>query len=582
MIQFRFKSMTETCEKILMSILSKQPATKADFDAARTKICSELGIVQPPNRDLLVTYTSLVKQKKIERSKLIEALLVKAGVRSQSGIAVITSLVKPYSCPGKCVYCPTEVRMPKSYIATEPAAARALRLDFSPYEQMARRIEMLEGNGHPTDKIEYIIKGGTWNAYPLKYQYWFILESFRACNEYRRRTATRHLKNTDQPLPGASPEQSRREGRERVGSGLSDQAPLGLLQQALEKEQRKNEKAKHRIIGITLETRPDAISPKTIYHMRRLGCTRIELGLQAPDDKILELIVRGHTVQQFRDAMHLLRQAGFKVDLHFMPDLPGTTPAHDVEMYRSLFSDPGLKPDMVKIYPNTVIPSAELYQWYLDGRYKPYGEKALFDALLQMKLATPRYCRISRLIRDIPESEIAAGNKITNLREELKKELDRRGEVCVCLRCREIARQPEMRKRTNDVPQLFCDTYETAGGTEYFLSLEDPDRRAVFGFLRLRIPTGNVAGATLRLLPETKNAAFIRELHVYGQLVGIGKRDHEASQHKGHGKKLVAKAEAIAEKEGYKKMAIISGVGVRDYYRKLGYRKIGTYMLKSL
>lgn len=565
--------MSVQLEQILTYIISQKPTTKAAFDDARRHICGELKIEQPPNNVLLKSYQNLVEKKSVARDTLIEQLLRKATVRSQSGIAIVTSLVKPYMCPGKCVYCPTEVRMPKSYIATEPAAARALMLNFSPYDQMKQRILMLEKNGHPTDKIEYIIKGGTWNAYPLKYQYWFILESFRAANEASKQT-----------------KQSRQGKQEKQ---LTENSTLEELQEALEEEQTENESADHRIIGLTLETRPDAISPKTIYHMRRLGCTRIELGLQAPDDKILELIKRGHTVEQFRKAILLLRQAGFKVDLHFMPDLPGTTPEHDVEMYKSLFEDIGLRPDMVKIYPTAVVKSAELYQWLLDGKYTPYGEENLFNALLQMKLATPRYCRISRLIRDIPSDEIEAGNKITNLREVLTKELKKRGERCMCLRCREISRHENIKApaspagwlKHESIPQLFIDTYETIGGTEYFLSYEDTDRIAVYGFLRLRIP--NLANQEnldnlANFLPEIRDCAFIRELHTYGQMVKIGEQEADAAQHKGLGKQLVAEAEKIAQAHGFKKVAVISGVGVREYYRKLGYRKVGTYMIKSL
>lgn len=481
-------------------------------------------------------------------------------MRSQSGIAVVTSLVKPYMCPGKCVYCPTEVRMPKSYIATEPAAARALALNFDPYELMRQRLITLTENGHPTDKIEYIVKGGTWNAYTLGYQYWYILRSFEACNEMRDK---------------------RYEIRDNFKK-LTEHSSVKVLQAALAREQKKNETARHRIIGLTLETRPDAISPKTIWHMRQQGCTRIELGLQAPDDKILTLIKRGHTVQQFRDAMFLLRQAGFKVDLHFMPDLPGTTPAHDVEMYASLFSDDGLKPDMVKIYPNSVIKSAELYQWFLDGRYVPYGDTpAMADALIKMKLATPRYCRISRLIRDIPATEIEGGNTITNLRELLEKKLHEQGKLCVCLRCREISRQIKNLTGT-PTPILFTEHYETIGGTEYFISFEDKKRRAVFGFLRLRIPDRKVKNTLDTFLPEIVDCAFVRELHVYGQLVSIGKKELLASQHTGLGKKLMAAAEKIAAEHNFKKVAVISGVGVRGYYRHLGYRKAGTYMVKKM
>ena len=558
--------MSTQLEQAILLIVAKRPDTRETFNAARQEAVSALHLTPPPTRALLEAYQNLLKKKSIKRDERIEKFLRKAQVRSLSGIAVVTALVKPYMCPGKCVYCPTEIRMPKSYIASEPAAARALRLDFSPYEQMRRRIETLEKNGHPTDKIEYIVKGGTWNAYPLKYQYWFVLESFRAANSLKHESI-KTLKHC-----------------------LNEDSPLEELQDALEKEQRKNETTKHRIIGITLETRPDAISPKTIYHMRQQGCTRVELGLQAPDDKILELIKRGHTVQQFRDAMFLLRQAGFKVDLHFMPDLPGTTPEHDVEMYQSLFSDEGLKPDMMKIYPNTVIPSAELYQWYLDGRYKPYGEENLFNALLQMKLATPRYCRISRLIRDIPAHEIVAGNKITNLREALMAELKKRGQSCQCLRCREVGRNKEITKLGNEgKPRLFVESYETTGGTEYFLSFEDPQRIAVFAFLRLRLPhltnlgnSENSENLLHTLLPEIRDCAFIRELHTYGQQLSLGEHQDDAAQHKGLGRRLVEEAERIATQAGFKKMAVISGVGVRGYYRKLGYRKIGTYMVKTL
>ncbi|MBI2437155.1 MAG: tRNA uridine(34) 5-carboxymethylaminomethyl modification radical SAM/GNAT enzyme Elp3 [Candidatus Magasanikbacteria bacterium] len=555
----------EKFEQIIQHILSQNPQTKRDFDDARRKICSKLHIPQPSNSKMLVAYQNLVKKQQIKKSEFFESLFRKADIRSLSGVAVITSLIKPYTCPGKCIYCPTEVRMPKSYIATEPAAARALALNFSPNLQMTRRIDMLEKNGHPVDKIEYILKGGTWNAYPIKYQYWFILESFKACNNLTRRKKVPEL------------------------ISYSD-LTLEELQQIMDDEQEYNDKkATHKIIGLTLETRPDAISPKSIYHMRRQGCTRIELGLQAPDDKILDLVVRGHSVQQFKDAIFLLRQAGFKVDLHFMPDLPGTTAKHDVEMYASLFTDPGFMPDMVKIYPCTVIKTAELSKWYDDGRYTPYDSKALFEALLQMKKLTPRYCRISRLIRDIPTNEIQAGNSITNLREALQVEMKKRGWICQCLRCREVGHsQIAITQLSKLAPILFVDEYETTGGTEYFLSFEDPDRKVVFGFLRLRLPKyeGDVqkmqALEKILELGNLDKLAFVRELHTYGQLVGVGQKNASASQHKGLGKKLVAEAEKIAKKNGYEKIAAISGVGVKGYYRKFGYRKMGMYVGKKL
>lgn len=553
--------MSDQIAQLIGHIITGQPQTKAELNDMRRKVCGTLKINQPSNRQLLQAYQTLLKKKRVTRDEHLMRLLRKADIRTLSGIAVVTSLIKPYSCPGDCIYCPTEKKMPKSYIATEPAAARALALAFSPYDQMIKRIEMLEKNGHPTDKVEYILKGGTWNAYPLKYQYWFLMESFKACNNLTRRKKKDTTKESDW-----------------ARKSLED------LQAEMDEEQEYNDKkAKHKIIGLTLETRPDAISPKTIYHMRRQGCTRIELGLQATDDKILALVRRGHTVQQFRDAILLLRQAGFKVDLHFMPDLPGTTARHDVEMYAELFSDPALKPDMVKIYPCTVIKTAELYKWFKQGKYKPYSEKQLFNALLDMKRMTPRYCRISRLIRDIPNPEIQAGNAITNLREALQDTLHKNDEYCQCLRCREVGHAQKIHNidASKFTPKLFVDEYETTGGIEYFITLEDSKRRIVYAFLRLRIPHESNTNIE-KLMPELRGSAFIRELHTYGQLVAVGKRNARASQHKGMGKKLMKEAARIAKKAGYKKLAVISGVGVRGYYRKLGYTKRGTYMVKSL
>lgn len=577
-------------ENVILEIITEKPSSKADFDNIRRLVCGKLKMDQPSNRDLLLAYQNLLKKKRVKGDKQLELYLRKAQIRTLSGVAIVTSLTKPFPCPGNCIYCPSEAKMPKSYLASEPAAARALGLVFDPYEQMKHRIMMLEQSSHPTDKIEYIIKGGSWNAYPLKYQYHFIIESFRATNGFARKQENNKAK--------------KQESKKTIKQ--YNNLTIEQLQRALAIEQRKNETSKHRIVGLTLETRPDLVTPESIYHMRQIGCTRIELGLQAPDDKILKLVQRGHTVQQFRDAMLLLRQASFKVDLHFMPDLPGTTPKHDVEMYKQIFSDPGLKPDMIKIYPCTVIKSSGLYQWHKMGKYKPYSEKKLFEALIQMKLATPRYCRISRLIRDIPANEISGGNIITNLRENLKKEMLKRGLKCQCLRCREIGHSQNQEPRTkNSEPKLFVDKYKTTGGDEYFLSFEDKKRQVVFAFLRLRLPcviasdhresgnppviqmnNGITSSADANHLSRN-DTAFIRELHTYGQLISIKQKINKTKnqndvQHTGFGKKLVTEAEKIAKKNKYKKIAVISGVGVRGYYRKLRYRLEKTYMTKLI
>lgn len=564
-------------ENIILKIISQNPSTEVEFYDLLRKETNKLKTTIPPKRELITAYQNLLKNKRVTKDVKLEKMLRKARVRTLSGVAIVTSLTEPYKCPGNCVYCPSEARMPKSYLASEPAAARALGLKFDPYEQMRQRILMLEQNGHPTDKIEYIIKGGSWNAYPLKYQYWFILRSFQACNKLSKKQKSKKAKKQCDSVT-----------MKQWGNKTIQQ-----LQQALATEQKKNEASKHRIIGLTLETRPDCITPESIFHMRQMGCTRIELGLQAPDDKILKLVDRGHTVQQFKDAMLLLRQAGFKVDLHFMPDLPGTTPRHDVEMYKLLFSDPGFKPDMVKIYPCTVIKSARLYKWHRQGKYKPYSAKKLLEALIEMKATTPRYCRISRLIRDIPDNEISGGNMITNLRQNLQVEMAKRGLRCQCLRCREIGHidtktqkhLPADRHGENTktlTAKLFVDKYETTGGTEYFLSYEDKKRQVVFAFCRLRLNNITIEQYNNRTIAN----AFIRELHTYGQLVPIDKekgvRSKEKVQHTGFGKKLVQEAEKIAKKNKFKKLAVISGVGVRGYYRKLGYRLLNTYMVKNV
>ncbi len=561
-------------EKIIVEISLKKPQNKKEFDNYKRQICNSLHLAQPANNQLLLAYQKLLKKKRIKKQNKLEYLLRKATIRTLSGVAIITSLTKPYPCPGQCVYCPNQQNMPKSYIDTEPAAARALKLNFDPYLQMQKRILTLEKNGHPTDKIEFIVKGGTWNAYPLKYQYWFILESFKACNNFKRRQPKKRLYKYQH-------------------------FSLDYLKKQLYLEQRYNETSKHRIIGLTLETRPDAINYKTIQQMREQGCTRIELGLQATDNKILKLIKRGHSAEDFQRAIFLLRQSAFKVDLHFMPMLPGSSPQKDVQMYKEIFSNPGYKPDMIKIYPCTVIENTELEQMYKTGYYKPYSDKKLFSALIEMKINTPRYARISRLIRDIPTQEIQAGNKITNLRELLKIEMTKQGLKCQCLRCREIGHLNK--KIQNQIqtkkPQLFIDRYSTIGGTEYFLSFEDKYRQAVFAFLRLRIPNSNLTTTKIinqktinnlkkiyKNFPCLVNSAHIRELHTYGQLLSLNRSNSQekSAQHKGLGKKLIQQAEKIAKQEGKSGVVIISGVGVRDYYRHLGYKLKQTYMYKKI
>ncbi|MDO8626069.1 MAG: tRNA uridine(34) 5-carboxymethylaminomethyl modification radical SAM/GNAT enzyme Elp3 [Candidatus Magasanikbacteria bacterium] len=568
-------------EKIILEALKQHPDTDADLNVVKRNL-ARVAIIRaatmPNKTELLKAYHRLLKNNRIKKNKNLEQLLRRRAVRSLSGVAIVTSLVKPYPCPGLCVYCPLDERMPKSYLSEEPAAARALTLKFSPYDQMSKRLEALAANGHPTDKIELIIKGGTWNSYPLSYQYWFVLESFRAANETGKRRG-----EVTSPL-------------------LNEQSPLASLRLALTHAQKKNEKSRHRIIGLTLETRPDCISAKTAWQMREQGCTRLEIGIQHTDDKILALTKRGHDSKRSRAAVKLLKNFGFKVDFHLMPQLPGATPDKDLLMLKKIFTDQGYRPDMIKIYPCTVIKGSELYDWFKAGKYKAYPTEKLLKILKKFKASViPRYCRISRLIRDIPGQYIEEGNKITNLREQIQRELKAEGKACPCLRCREVGHS-DLTKIQDLTPKLFIDEYQSSGGREFFISFEDKTRRVVFAFCRLRLchpdlsatssrPSGRSEGSEPQNNKRLDSSAspqndilypaFIRELHTYGQLVKIGKQQAGASQHTGLGKKLVLTAEKIVKKNKIKKLAVISGVGVRDYYRHLGYRLEKTYQVKN-
>lgn len=486
-------------------------------------------------------------------------------IRTQSGVAIVTLLTMPYPCPGKCVYCPDEEHMPKSYIATEPAAARALALKFDPYLQVRRRIEMLEGNGHPAGKIELIIKGGTWSSYPVDYQQWVIQQSLLAMNETG--IVSRTIENTNP---------------KNIYNRFWGEEKASWSVEKLIAEQTRNETSRYRCVGLTIETRPDYISTDEIGRLRILGCTRVELGIQTTDDTILDLIKRGHTTEHSKAATRLLKDAGFKVDYHLMPGLPGATHKKDLASGRDVFSDSGYQPDMIKIYPTVVTPNTILEKWWKEGTYTPYSTEELIPLLARIKESVPPHVRISRVIRDIPSTETVAGNTKTNLRETVQKYMKENGMRCRCLRCREVGhRKLETCNLKLETLNLKISSYNASGGMEYFLSFEDETTDTVYAFLRMRFPSSN-AKRVHAVLPELAGAALIRELHTYGQLVPVDQRMKDASQHIGFGSQLLQRAESIARDHGVKKIAVISGVGVREYYRKKGYSLEGSYMVKYL
>ena len=478
---------------------------------------------------LVAVYQQLTESGEWETDAgLLERIRLKP-MRTLSGVATVTVLTEPYPCPGHCIFCPDEARMPKSYLPDEPGARRAVEHDFDPYTQVQSRIEALQAVGHPTDKIELLVLGGTWSVYRRDYQAWFIQRCFDAMNE--------------------------------VDSAWLDEA------------HNLNENAHHRNVGLVVETRPDHVDTEEIAWLRRLGVTKVQMGAQSLDDSILELNQRGHTVIETRRAVALLRAAGFKIVLHWMPNLLGATPESDRQDFKYLWQD-GFCPDEIKIYPTQLLATAELYNYWQRGEFQPYSTEILVDLLADLKTTIPPYCRVNRVVRDIPSTDIVAGNKRTSLRMDIQQEMERRSTRCRCIRCREV------RGQKVDIATLTLDdlSYETGESQEHFLSFSTPDDKLA-GFLRLTLP-GPEAPQTG--LSDLEGAAIIREVHVYGQSLPVGREQAGAAQHAGLGGRLLERAEHVARQHGFHRMAVISAVGTRKYYLDRGFERGELYLLKTL
>jgi Histone acetyltransferase len=532
--------------------------TRDDLAEAKREISKKYKISSLLNSQILEVYRELKKKNQLPRGfdkNLWDGLLRKRSVRTLSGIAPVAVLTKPFPCPGNCAYCPNIPNMPVSYLPNEPAVMRAVKCNFDPYKQTVLRLNSLENNGHEPNKIEIIVIGGTWSYLPDRYQYWYILNCFRAANDF-----TKLRKKIGSFIEFDDKAQILKSVISQVKTPYPKTMSLADLKTALAKEQKKNETAQYKIIGLTLETRPDYINEKELRQMRELGCTRVEIGVQAPDDEILKLNNRGHNVAEIARATKELRDFGFKITYHIMPALPGSTPKRDLEMYKMLFTDARFQPDQIKFYPTVVTSGSLLYKWWKAGKYKPYTDTELQELIVDCKNFTPKYVRIIRLIRDIPGESILAGNKITNLRQIMQQ----RGVECNCIRCRESKETAYVKNF-----KINAEQYAAGYGTEYFISADSSDNKTLYGFCRLRISSESLIAP-----------AMIRELHVYGQLMPVG--GGKKTQHRGLGKILLAEAEKIAKELGAKKMAIISGVGVRDYYRKTDYKLKDSYMVKKL
>ncbi|MGB7872938.1 MAG: tRNA uridine(34) 5-carboxymethylaminomethyl modification radical SAM/GNAT enzyme Elp3 [Anaerolineales bacterium] len=484
---------------------------------------------------LVAAYNQMVDEGEIHADvRLLERIRLKP-VRTLSGVTTVTVLTKAYPCPGKCIFCPTDVRMPKSYLPDEPGAMRGLEHDFDPYDQVRSRLKQLEAVGHPTDKIELLILGGTWSSYRRVYQEWFVKRCFEAMN------------GTDIAIP---------EGQEQE---LSDAQAL-------------NETASHRNVGLVIETRPDEITLDEIRWLRHLGVTKVQMGAQSFDDHILEINKRGHDVECTRRATALLRASGFKIVLHWMPNLLGATPDSDRADFTRMWE--GFCPDEIKIYPNQLLANAELYEYWQRGEFHPYSTQELIDLIVDIKPTIPRYCRVNRIIRDIPSTNVVEGNRRTSLRQDAQRELKRRGTACQCVRCREVRKQ-----RVNaEKVELHDLVYTAAEAEEHFISFDTPDDKLA-GFIRLSLPSPKSPDTEM---DDLESAALIREVHVYGQSLPVGAEKDGAAQHSGLGTQLLETAEEIAKEQGFTKIAVISAVGTRKYYLERGFERGTFYLVKSL
>jgi len=515
--------------EIIKELIKYKPKTKNDIETFKHKLCKQYNLNTIYNSELLSFYQILVKNQTIKPNPQLEKLLIGKNICSLSGVSIITISSKPYPCPGNCLYCPTQKSVPKSYLDNEPAILRAIRHNYDPITQVKERLEVLTLNGHPTDKLEIIVIGGTFSFFNKNYQANFIKKIFDACNNKKSKN--------------------------------------------LEQAQKLNEKSKNRIVGLTIETRPDFITNKEIKHLRKLGVTRVELGVQSIYDDILKLNNRGHLIKTTIEATKLLKDSGFKICYHIMPNLYGSNPKKDLQMFKELFTNQDFQPDMLKIYPCMVMKEAELYKIYKQKLYKPYDCKILTKLLKQILLILPAYVRVQRLVRDIPSQSIVDGVKISNLREIIEQELKQENKKIWEIRSREI--KDEWNQKTK--LKIFRTDYNASDGKEIFLSFEDINRNKLYSILRLRIPS-----KTKPIINTLKDSAIIREVHTYGKQIKISKKDVSA-QHQGLGKQLINQAEQIAKKEfNLNKISVISGIGVREYYKKLGYKLKDTYMIKNI
>lgn len=520
---------------LLISAYNKSVSEQRELQDLKNEFSLKYRIPSASNVELIKVYRDLITEKALPEDRDFLKLLRKRAVRSQSGIANITVLTKAYPCPGKCIFCPTEPGMPKSYLSNEPAMMRAVLNNFDAFKQTRNRIGSLQKTGHFTDKVDVIVSGGTFSFYPKRYQVEFTRAIFNALNYPAK--------------------------------------PVRSLAEA----QKINETAQNRCIGLSFETRPDHISPAELRRLRMLGCTKIEIGVQSLNDKVLELNRRGHGIAETKEAIKLIRDAAYKINVHMMPNLLGATPEIDLADMKELFENPAYRPDWMKVYPCMVVPWSQLEGIYKKGIYQSYDDATLVKLMVEMTKTWPEYVRVTRMYRDIPATTIVSGCKASNLRQIVEAEMKKQGIESRDIRTREIK---DAKVNFEDL-ELRVKEFEASEGQEFFISFDHVAKDKLCSLLRLRFSSQSLQGRK-HFMKELDGAALVREVHTYGEQVAISNRDKKVSQHIGLGRQMMNKAEEISKKAGFSKIAVIAGIGVREYYRKLGYRLDGTYMVKDI
>jgi len=568
----------------IIKYIKEHKPTKDKLAKEKIRLCSRHGMKKIPTDIEILLHTdkkSLALLKKYLRTK---------PTRTISGVAVVAVMTKPMPCPhGKCFQCPGGVEsafgdVPQSYTGKEPATMRAIRNNYDSYLQVFNRLEQYVVLGQSPEKVELIIMGGTFPSFPSDYREEFIYYAFKAMNDFSmlffgKKEKSKKGENADLDiikfkeffeLPGEVGSKDRVNNIQAKLAKLKKMSSSKTGEKTLEAEQEANESASIRCVGLTIETRPDYAKLEHANEMLRLGCTRVELGVQSIYDDALKRINRGHDVNESIIATRTLKDLGFKINYHMMLGLPGVSEEQEAKGLQKLFESPDYQPDMLKLYPCMVLKGTRLYDDWMQGKYKPLSTLKAAQVIMELKKSIPEYVRIMRVQRDIPTKMTEAGVDRTNLRQYVSELMIKEGVHCRCIRCREI-KESEIKGKV----EMKILKYAASEGLEYFISIENKDR--ILGFCRLRLPSQSLRKEI------TNDSALIRELHVYGSAVNIGKEGSKGqAQHKGFGKKLLNAAEDIARKAGKRKMVVISGVGVREYYRKLGYKKEGPYMAKKL